>query len=321
MTAIEGLFDLQINGFAGVDFNDEAITAEAMDHALAAMRACGVSYCLPTLITAPEPTLASRLAALDAAVATCRLAHMVPGYHLEGPFLNSAPGYAGCHPAAAMVAPDIALLDRLLAIPRRPILLATLAPELPEALALIRHAVACGVTVALGHTAADAPTIEAAAEAGATLSTHLGNALPQPQPKFDNPLMAQLAEDRLRATFIADGIHVPPFALKAMLRAKGEANVILVTDATAAAAAPPGRYRLAGMTIERDADGRVHEPGSDRLAGSSLSLDQAVRNLVDWNIASLEAAVRYARDNPRIALRPALEAHGIALSPASAERG
>ena len=311
MTAIDGLFDLQVNGFAGVDFNDGTITADAMDHALAAMRACGVSHCLPTLITAPADVLATRLAALDEAVVGSRFRGMVPGFHLEGPFLNPAPGYAGCHPAEAMVAPDAGLLDRLCAITRRPVLLVTLAPELPGALALIRHAVGRGIVVALGHTAADRPTIEAAAEAGATLSTHLGNALPQPQPKFDNPLMAQLAEDRLTAMFIADGIHVPPHALRAMIRAKRDA--ILVTDATAAAAVPPGRYRFAATTIERDAEGRVHETGSPRLAGSALTLDTAVRNIVIWAIAPLPTALRYARDNPRAVLQAALAAHDITL--------
>jgi N-acetylglucosamine-6-phosphate deacetylase len=312
---IDGLFDLQVNGFAGIDFNDDAITAGALDHALAAMRACGVSHCLPTLITAHEATLAARLAALDAAVAGSRFASMVPGYHLEGPFLSPAQGYAGCHPAAAMVAPDTTLLDRLRAIPRRPVLMLTLAPELPGAIALIRDGVGRGMVVALGHTSADRQTIEAAAEAGATLSTHLGNALPQPQPKFDNPLMAQLAEDRLTATLIADGIHVPPHALKAMIRAKGDANVILVTDATAAAESPPGRYKFASMTLAREADGRVHEPDSARLAGSSLTLDQAVRNIVAWHIAPLSAALRYARENPRTVLQPALNARGIVLPP------
>src|SRR5277367_103382 len=99
-----GLIDLQVNGFAGVDFNNAALTSAALDRALQAMLRTGVTTCLPTLITAPEDALAARFAALDAAVAGSDLAQaMVPGYHLEGPFLNPAPGYAGCHPPAAMV--------------------------------------------------------------------------------------------------------------------------------------------------------------------------------------------------------------------------
>jgi N-acetylglucosamine-6-phosphate deacetylase len=243
-----GLTDLQVNGYAGVDFNASDITPDALDHALHAMLQDGVTTCLPTLITAAEPVLSERFAALDAAVAGSRLGPlMVPGYHLEGPFLSPRPGYAGCHPADAMVLPDVALLQRLCAPLRRPVLLLTLAPERDGALAAIGWARAQGMVVAIGHTAAGADAVAAAAEAGATLSTHLGNALPQPQPKFLNPLMAQLAEDRLAASFIADGVHVPPPALKVMLRAKGLGRSVLVTDATAAAATPPGLYSFAGM--------------------------------------------------------------------------
>src|SRR5450432_2742554 len=238
-----GLTDLQVNGYAGVDFNDAALTADALDHALNAMRAANVTTCLPTLITADEATLQARLTALDRAVANSRLGpDMVPGFHLEGPFLNPAPGYAGCHPPAAMIAPDPAVLAHLTNGLRHPILLLTLAPERANAIPLIAWAKSCGMVVALGHTAADQATIAQAAAAGATLSTHLGNALPQPQPKFHNPLMAQLANDALHASFIADGLHIPPDVLKVLLRAKTAPRCILVTDAAAAAAAPPGRY-------------------------------------------------------------------------------
>lgn len=310
----KGLIDLQVNGFAGVDFNDSGVTADAMDHALAAMARTGVTTCLPTLITAPEDVLAARLQALDQAVADSRLgALMVPGYHLEGPFLNPAQGYAGCHPPAAMVPPDPALLARVTTGLRRPVLLLTLAPEREGALAVIIWAVARGVRVAIGHSAATALDVTRAADAGACLSTHLGNALPQPQPKFLNPMMAQLAEDRLSASVIADGIHVPADAVKVMLRAKGIARTILVTDATAAAAAAPGLYGFAGMVIEHAADGSVREPGGTRLAGSALRLDQAVRNVVAWGLLTPAEAAALASGNPRRLLAPALSAHGITL--------
>jgi N-acetylglucosamine-6-phosphate deacetylase len=294
-----GLFDLQVNGYAGVDFNSTALTADALDHALEVMRSSGVTSCLPTLITAPEDVLAARFAALDAAVANSRFGPaMVPGYHLEGPFLNPTPGYAGCHPAAAMVLPEPALVERVSKDLRRPILLMTVAPERAGALALIAWARARGITVAMGHTAAEADDIASAADAGVVLSTHLGNALPQPQPKFANPLMAQLAEDRLYASFIADGIHIPQAALKVLLRAKGLGRSILVTDATAGAAVAPGIYEFAGMRIERASDGSVREPGSSVLAGSGLALDQAVRNIVAWGFASAPEAMAMASTAP-----------------------
>lgn len=294
----QGLIDLQVNGYAGVDFNDAGLSAGALDHALAAMAADGVATCLPTLITAAPDALAARLGALDRAVAASALGRrMVPGYHLEGPFLSPAPGYAGCHDPRQMRDPDPALLAALEAPLARPILLVTLAPERPGALALIRALSARNRLAAIGHTAADPVTIAAAAEAGAVLSTHLGNALPSPQPKFTSPLMAQLAEDRLAASFIADGIHIPPAALRVLLRAKAGRS-ILVTDATAAAAAPPGRYRLGDLAIARDGDGKVTLPDSDRLAGSALTLAGAVRNLVAWGLATEAEARAMARDRP-----------------------
>jgi N-acetylglucosamine-6-phosphate deacetylase len=311
-----GLIDLQVNGYAGVDFNDTGVEAATLDHALAAMLRSGVTACLPTLITAPEPVLAERLAALDRAVASSRLGpRMVPGFHLEGPFLNPAPGFAGCHPPDAMVLPDPAVLRRLTAGLARPVLMLTLAPEQSGGLALVRAAHAQGMLVAIGHSAADAPVLAEAAEAGASLTTHLGNAMPHMLAKFRNPLVAHLAEDRLAASFIADGLHVPPAALKVMLRAKGLDRAVLVTDATAAAAAPPGLYRFAGMPIEHSENGTVHVPGQTMLAGSALCLDQAVRNVADWGFASPAEAVRLASANPAALLAPALAAHGIRLPP------
>lgn len=300
-----GLFDLQVNGFAGVDFNDAAMTAEALDHALAAMARTGVTACLPTLITADRATLAERLAALDRAVANSRLGPaMVPGFHLEGPFLNPSPGYAGCHEPGAIVPPDPGLLSALTTGLRRPICLLTLAPERPGAEAVIHWARARGIVVAMGHTAARETDVACAVAAGVTLSTHLGNALPTPAHKFANPLIAQLAEDRLSASVIADGMHIPPAAMRVMLRAKGRDRVILVTDATAAAAAEPGSYRLAGMAIERDSAGAVRLPGSATLAGSALCLDQAVRNVAAWLGYSLSDARALAEANPRRVVVP-----------------
>ena len=311
--AVGGLFDLQVNGYAGIDFNAETITSAKMDHALGAMARAGVSHCLPTLISADSDRLMCRLRALDEAIEGARCRAMVLGYHLEGPFLSAQEGYAGCHPPDAMCDPDSSLVERLEQGLSRPVLLITLAPEREGSEAFIRSMTGQGKVVALGHTAANGTEIARAAAAGARLSTHLGNALRQMQPKFDNPLMAQLAEDRLWASVIADGIHVPPPAMKVMLRAKGLERSVLVTDATSAAGAPAGLYEFAGMTIERDQEGAVQVPGAAVLAGSSLTLDQAVRNVVAWGFATEEQAVRMARENPRAVMQPALDAHGISL--------
>jgi N-acetylglucosamine-6-phosphate deacetylase len=315
-----GLVDLQVNGFAGVDFNSGTVTAAELDHALEAMLATGVTTCLPTIITAHPQELEIRLKALDAAVAASRLgALMCPGYHLEGPFLNPAAGYAGCHPPDAMTRADPGLVDRLEQGLARPILMVTVAPEVAGVLPLIEALASSHRIVALGHTAADFDEIAAAAQAGATLSTHLGNGMPQQAHKLVNPIFAQLAEDRLRASFIADGIHVHPKALQSLLRAKGFSRAILVTDAVVGAAARPGRYSFADMAVERGEDGSVRLAGSASLAGSALCLDQAVRNVVEWGLATPEDAVAMASSHPLAALEPALSARGIVLAASELE--
>lgn len=309
-----GLIDLQVNGFAGIDFNSGTITAAELDHALEAMLATGVTICLPTIITAHPHELEERFVALDKAVSESRLgALMCPGYHLEGPFLNPAEGYHGCHPPAAMTAAGIGLVERLQALISRPILLVTLAPEVEGGMALIAELKRSGRIAAIGHSAVDFAQAEAAAQAGATLSTHLGNGMPQQAHKLNNAIFAQLAEDRVWASFIADGIHIPPKALKALLRAKGMERAILVTDAISAAASQPGRHPFAGMSVELGADGAVRQPGGVGLAGSALCLDQGVRNLVAWGFATPEGAVALASDHPRALLEPALNAFGITL--------
>lgn len=303
MTTTAGLFDLQVNGFAGVDFNDPGLTPERFDQASRALVATGVTQFLPTLITASEASLAARFKALDAAVSASPLARtMVPGYHLEGPFLNPAPGFCGCHPAADMMPPDIALVDRLAAGLSRPILLVTIAPELPGSLDFIKQVRRRGIAVALGHSDARAQTAREAVEAGATLATHLGNGVAHQMHKFDNPIIAQATEDGLWGCFIVDGIHVSLPGLRMLTRTKTLARSILVTDAVAAAGAPPGRYLLAGMAVERGEDGTVRQNGASHLAGSSLTMDQGVRNLVRWGLCSFDEAIRLGSANPRKAL-------------------
>ena len=316
----DGLFDLQVNGYAGVDFNDDSLTADQMDVALEAMLDAGVTGCLPTLITAHKAQLMSRLQALDAAVSASRLgASMVPGYHLEGPFLNPAAGYEGCHPGSAMIDPDIEFVTRLETGLSRPILLISLAPERVGAIDAVRQLTSNGKAIAMAHSAADFATVWGACDAGMTLSTHLGNGLPRMLPKLENALLAQLGEPRLKACLIADGHHVSPDALNALVAIKGQDNCILVSDAVLAATAPPGAYRFAGMDIMLDDSGAVRQPGQSNLAGSALRLDAAVRNVSAWGIAPPPAAVRMASVQARAAIAGALESGGIRLAPGQVE--
>ncbi len=275
-----GLFDLQVNGFSGVDFNDPETTAGDLQLAIAGMRATGVTRFLPTLITGPLDRFlrcARRLAACpDPAVA---------GLHMEGPYL--APDAAGAHPDAHLTLPDFDDFARRQEAAGGRIVLVTLAPELPGALPLIERLVAAGVRVAIGHSAAGGSAIGDAVRAGATLSTHLGNACPLLLPRHPNLLWEQLAADGLVAGLIVDGHHLPPAVVKVMVRAKSLARTVLVTDATAAAGQRPGRFRLGEIPVELSAQGRVTIVGTDRLAGSALTLDVALANTVRFTGCSL----------------------------------
>jgi N-acetylglucosamine-6-phosphate deacetylase len=290
-----GLFDLQVNGFQGVDFNDPELRAEEIDRAIAALRATGVTRFLPTLITGPM----DRVLPCAARLAACRDS-AVAGIHLEGPYL--APAAAGAHPAAHLQAPSYEDFARRQEAADGRIVLVTLAPELPGALALTERLVAAGVRVAIGHTAGTPAQIRAGIAAGATLSTHLGNGCPAILPRHPNLLLEQLAADELVASLIVDGHHLSPSLVKLMVRAKSLARTVLVTDATAAAGHQPGRFLLAGMPVQLSPEGRVTLEGTDRLAGSALTLDAAIANTVRFTGLSLAEIWPLASTQPAAAI-------------------
>ena len=300
--ATGGMVDLQANGFAGIDFNSPGITPEKVDTALASMLSCGTTACLPTLITAPLPEMERLLADLDQAVATSRLGPlMVAGYHLEGPFLSPQEGYCGAHDPAAMQPASIEAAEKLMEKASfRPVRMWTVAPEIDGVLELVAHLADKGVLLALGHTGASGQQIEAAAEAGARLSTHLGNALPQLLPKRSNVLVQQLACDRLAASFIADGHHLPQPFLKMCLRSKGSARTVLITDAASPAGphAAPGNYRFGSFELVRSENGLVHKPGSGSCAGSSASMADVAAHVSRHCGFTLADIVTTARANP-----------------------
>jgi N-acetylglucosamine-6-phosphate deacetylase len=293
-----GFFDLQVNGFAGVDFNSPGRSIDEIHRAMAALRSTGVTRCLPTLITSSLEHFAAcvrpLLASDDPAFA---------GIHLEGPYISSLDGVRGAHPATHVIAASIADFDRRQEAAEGYIRLVTVAPEVPGVLALIERLVKDNVQVAIGHTLASRAQIQDAIKTGATLSTHLGNGCPQTLHRHDNIIWEQLAADDLNATLIADSHHLPDAVLKSMVRAKGLARTILVTDAVAAAAAGPGSYQLGELEINADGSGRVVSRGTSYLAGSALTMDVAVANVVRVCELTLEEVLPLATTNPALALR------------------
>jgi N-acetylglucosamine-6-phosphate deacetylase len=290
---LPGLFDLQVNGFAGVDFGDPALSADALLRAVEAIGKTGVTRFLPTLIT-------SSLEAFSAcARVVARASHpAIAGIHMEGPYISPEDGYRGAHARAFVRGAYVEDFRRRQDAAEGRIRLVTLAPEVPGALPLVEHLVKSGVRVAIGHTGATGTQVADAVGAGATLSTHLGNGCPSLLPRHPNVIWEQLGEDRLLASFIVDGHHLPPATVRSMVRAKTPARSILVTDAIAAAGMPPGRYTLAGQEVELSPSGRVAAPGASNLAGSALRLDVAIGSTVRFTGLPLEEVVPMASTRP-----------------------
>ena len=295
-----GLVDLQVNGWGGLDLNDGRLTAETVAHLVRALAATGVTTLMPTLITAPEESLCDALAAIAAARrADPAVARAIPGVHVEGPSISPDDGPRGAHPRGHVRPPDRDEFDRWQAAAGGLVRLVTLAPEWAEAPSFVRSLVADGVVVAIGHSAADPAAVRAVADAGARLSTHLGNGVAATLPRHPNLIWAQLADDRLSASVIADGHHLPDDTLKAMIRAKGIERSILVSDAVALAGMPPGLYDAAvGGRVELTAEGRLGVAGTPYLAGAARALKDGVATAVRAAGLGLADALRLATANP-----------------------
>ena len=297
-----GLIDLQVNGYAGHDLNGEQVTAETV-HALAqAMLTCGVTTFLPTLITASEAQLTSALVAIQGARRQYPIvARMVPFVHVEGPAIAPEDGPRGAHPAAHVRPPSVAEIERWQRASGGVVGMVTLSPHWPGSEAYIAHLAAAGVHVALGHTDASPAQIAQAVNAGARLSTHLGNGLHASFNRRRNPLWAQLVDDRLCASFIADGHHLAPELLKVMLRSKGLARSLIVSDATALGGLPAGSYQASiGGAVSLSANGRLSmNDGSDQyLAGAALPLLAGLGTLVREAGLDLSDALALATVQP-----------------------
>lgn len=293
-----GWIDLQVNGFAGVDYNSPASTSEQIADSIRAQFACGVTRFFPTVITGSPENMAAALRNLATTKDSIEHGAAMEAFHLEGPYISPEDGPRGAHPARWVRPPDFDEFQRFQDAAGGHIRLVTLSPEWPTAPQFIEKLVEKGTAASVGHTRASSSQIADAVHAGATLSTHLGNATDPLLPKTSNYLWDQLADDRLAASFIVDGFHLPSPFLKVALRAKGLDRSILITDAVMPAGCDPGRYRLGDVDVELHADGSVRLAGGTRLAGSALRMDQAIANAVRIAGITLREAVALATRNP-----------------------
>lgn len=295
-----GFVDLQVNGYAGHDLNAGMPDVETLEQLARHLLRAGVTSFAPTLITASEQFLCQALSGIAAAKRKSPLLGQMIGFvHVEGPSLDPADGPRGAHPLEHVRPPSIDEFARWQRAAEGMIGLVTLSPHYGEAPAYISALTAQGVLVSIGHTGATPDQITAAADAGASLSTHLGNGAASMVPRHPNFIWQQLADDRLTASFIADGHHLPAATLKAMLRAKTLDNAILVSDAAALGGQPAGRYRSPiGGEVDVSADGRLSVAGTPYLAGAGHLLDRNIAYAIQATGISLAEALGLATRNP-----------------------
>lgn len=306
-----GWIDIQVNGFAGVDYNAPETSHEAIGRSLEAQFATGVTRIFPTVITGEPERMAGSLKNLAQAKRALPYGGAMEGFHVEGPHISPEDGPRGAHPQEWVRPPDIDEYARWQEATEGEVRLVTVSPEWPGAARYIEHLVRDGVTVSVGHTKANAAQISDAVSAGATLSTHLGNGAHAVLARHPNYIWEQLAEDRLAASFIVDGIHLPSSFLKVALRAKGLDRSILITDAVMPAGCAPGPYRLGGVDVELKPDQRVVLRGGTRLAGSSLHMDRGVENLMRLAGLTLREAITVSTVNPARVCRIAGRFRGL----------
>ena len=292
---LPAFWDIQTNGRGGVSFSDATLRVDEVRGIVREHASLGTGRLCPTLITAaPEATRHGVRTIAEACRTDRLLDQVVVSVHLEGPWISELDGYRGAHPREHVRDPDIREFEALQEAAGGRIGLVTLAPERPGAIAFIGELRRRGVVVALGHTAADGPTLAAAVEAGATLSTHLGNGLVSQLPRHPNPIWHQAAEDRLFASFIADGHHLDDDTLKVLLRAKGLERTILVSDFSPLAGLPPGRY---GQWEVRP-EGKIVVAGTPYLAGADRGLDIGLARVMRLAGIGLGEAMRSVTANP-----------------------
>ena len=293
-----GFFDPQVNGFAGVDFNSPCLSLEGLHRAALSLASTGVTRFLPTLITSSGEKMLRQLRIVgDALGKDPLLRKMCLGIHLEGPYISPADGPRGVHLREFIRLPQWEELERFQEASEDRIKCVTLAPEVKGAIPFIKKAAAHGMIIGIGHTDASEEVLDVAVQAGARLSCHLGNASSKPPFHHQDPIQKQLAMDQLMASIITDGIHLPPGVVNHYVQVKGTDRIILTTDSMAGAGAPPGRYTLGDLEVEVGPDRAARLVGTSRLAGSTLTMDHAITNVIRFAGIDLNSAIHMAAKN------------------------
>ncbi len=292
-----GLIDNQLNGYAGVDFSGDDLTVEGIQNTAMALAKTGITSFLPTLITNSHSNFLKNLRILASALEDDYLKKVIPGFHLEGPYISPLEGFRGTHPVSHIRNPSWKEFSEYLETSGGRILQITMAPELKGAKAFIRECCEAGIEVAIGHSNASAEEIHKAADYGVRLSVHLGNGCANYIHRHNNPIWPQLADDRIIPSVIADGHHLTEDELKVFFRVKGPGGMILTSDITSLAGMPPGIYNFAGTEIRLTSEGALVNIEQNCLAGASFPLIHGVGHFMQVTGCSPSAALNMASKN------------------------
>lgn len=292
-----GFIDVQVNGYAGVSFTDDGLTVEGIKKATEGMWQEGVTTYLPTIITASGATIRNNLKTLSASLADPHISRSVPGFFIEGPYISPLDGFRGAHNAEFVRLPDWDEFRSFIEASNGKIIKTTIAPELPGAMEFIEKCRKEGIKVAIGHHNGNSEEIHEAALRGASVSTHLGNGCANMIHRHDNPLWAQMADDRLTPTIIADGFHLNADELMVFYKVKGTNNIMLISDITELAGLPPGEYDWNGKKVLLTPEGKLRLPDLDVLAGASFTIRKGIGNMMKYTGCSLEEAIQMASVN------------------------
>jgi N-acetylglucosamine-6-phosphate deacetylase len=278
---MSNFIDLQVNGFGGVDFNQDDLDADALHRACESLKQHGVAKILATIITEDLSRMCARLSTLSRLRERDPLAQeIIAGFHIEGPFITEQAGYNGAHPRDAIIPADVDATKRLLDAACGFAKMITLAPECDTGFRVTSFLAKQNVRVSAGHTDASIDQLRGAIDAGLTMFTHLGNGCPMKLHRHDNIIQRALSlADKLLIGFIADGVHIPFFALRNYLKLACIENSYIVTDAIAPAGLGPGRYTLGRWDLKIGEDMVARAPDGSHFVGSAITMPQSYENL------------------------------------------
>ena len=294
-----GFLDMQVNGYKGSDYSLEDFSPEHLANIIGSMSKSGTTQHVPTIVSCPQERITRNLGIIAGQMERSReIESAIAGIHVEGPFISSEDGPRGAHDPEYVRDPSFEDFQKWQEAAGGRISIVTVGPERKGSLDFIGKIKDAGVSVAIGHTGAAPEQIAEAVEAGATLSTHLGNGSYTHIPRLKNYIWEQLAADELTAGIISDGFHLPASVVKVFTRAKGLDHLVLVSDVALLGGFSPGVYKWGNLDVEVFDDGHLGLPGTSILAGAAHLLDWDLAHYMRFTGLELAQAIPLCTINP-----------------------